>query len=79
MKNCIEWGGFIFSSTFHQFLAFVLPPHVNGVLLALQLIVLGVNLKGFPTAGLPSLAAIGFHVGIGSILGLYFLFWLKVW
>lgn len=39
---------------------------------------LGVNLKGLPSGGLPLAAAVGFHGGIAMILGLYFLFWLKL-
>ena len=43
-----------------------------------QLLRLGVNLKGFPTKAIPATFAILFHVGIGAVLFLYVLFWLKV-
>ncbi|XP_022728086.1 dolichyl-diphosphooligosaccharide--protein glycosyltransferase subunit 2-like [Durio zibethinus] len=39
---------------------------------------LGVNLKNFPTKALPATFAILFHVGIGAVLLLYVLFWLKL-
>lgn len=45
---------------------------------SLQLVKLGVNLKNFPSAPAPATFAILFHVGIGAILSLYALFWLKV-
>eukprot|EP00250_Pteridium_aquilinum_P024368 c2897_g1_i1 orf=270-2327(+) len=46
-----------------------------GFLVGLKL--LNTNIKSFPSSGLPMLAAVVFHVGIASILGLYILFWLK--
>ncbi|XVF72021.1 hypothetical protein PTKIN_Ptkin12aG0087900 [Pterospermum kingtungense] len=39
---------------------------------------LGVNLKKFPTKAVPATFAILFHVGIGAVLLLYVLFWLKL-
>ncbi|XWS31409.1 hypothetical protein CRYUN_Cryun23aG0073100 [Craigia yunnanensis] len=39
---------------------------------------LGVNLKNFPTKAIPATFAILFHVGIGAVLLLYVLFWLKL-
>uniref|UniRef100_A0A166FZN8 Dolichyl-diphosphooligosaccharide--protein glycosyltransferase subunit 2 n=1 Tax=Daucus carota subsp. sativus TaxID=79200 RepID=A0A166FZN8_DAUCS len=42
------------------------------------LIWLGVNLKSFPTSTVPATFAILFHVGIGAILFLYALFWIKL-
>ncbi|GKU86286.1 hypothetical protein SLEP1_g830 [Rubroshorea leprosula] len=39
---------------------------------------LGVNLKNFPTKAVPAVFAILFHVGIGAVLLLYVLFWLKL-
>ncbi|CAA6666451.1 unnamed protein product [Spirodela intermedia] len=39
---------------------------------------LGVNLKNFPSSAVPALLAILFHVGIGAVLSLYVLFWLKL-
>ncbi|KAG0583342.1 hypothetical protein KC19_3G128600 [Ceratodon purpureus] len=39
---------------------------------------LGVNLKNLPSGGLPLAACGGFHGGIAMILGLYFMFWLKL-
>ncbi|KAL3162543.1 proteasome regulatory particle base subunit [Trebouxia sp. C0010 RCD-2024] len=47
-------------------------------LLYLMLSSVGANLKGFPKGGASRLAAIAFHGGILSILGLYTLFWLKL-
>ena len=44
----------------------------------LQLKFLDINVKLFPKSGLPTIAALCFHAGIASILGLYVLFWLKV-
>lgn len=57
------------------FLVLTLLPLV-GFFLAYQR--LGVNLKALPSGGLPLAAAGGFHGGIALILGLYFLFWLKL-
>ncbi|KAK4748146.1 hypothetical protein SAY87_014732 [Trapa incisa] len=42
------------------------------------LLKLGLNLKNFPSASVPAMFAILFHVGIGAILSLYALFWLKM-
>ncbi|XWS76238.1 hypothetical protein CRYUN_Cryun01aG0158200 [Craigia yunnanensis] len=42
------------------------------------LLSLGVNLKNFPTKAVPATFAILFHVGIGAVLLLYVLFWLKL-
>lgn len=39
---------------------------------------LGVNLKNFPTAGLPLVSGILFHSGILAVLVLYILFWVKL-
>ncbi|KAL8101174.1 dolichyl-diphosphooligosaccharide--protein glycosyltransferase subunit 2 [Apium graveolens] len=39
---------------------------------------LGVNLKSFPTSTVPATFAILFHVGIGAVLCLYALFWIKL-
>ncbi|XP_022771284.1 dolichyl-diphosphooligosaccharide--protein glycosyltransferase subunit 2-like [Durio zibethinus] len=39
---------------------------------------LGVNLKNFPTKAVPATFAILFHGGIGAVLLLYVLFWLKL-
>ncbi|CAI0386149.1 unnamed protein product [Linum tenue] len=39
---------------------------------------LGVNLKNFPSAAAPALFAALFHLGIGAVLLLYVLFWLKL-
>ena len=44
----------------------------------LQLLRLGVNLKGFPSSVVPATFAALFHSGIAAILLLYALFWLKV-
>lgn len=44
----------------------------------LQLLRLGVNLKNFPSAIVPTTYAILFHAGIAAVLLLYSLFWLKV-
>jgi len=57
------------------FLVLTLIPLV-GFFVGLQQ--LGVNLKSLPSSGLPLAAAAGFHGGIAMILGLYFLFWLKL-
>ena len=34
----------------------------------------GVNVSGFPV----SLSGLGFHLGLGSIFGLYYFFWLNM-
>ncbi|XVE72919.1 hypothetical protein DITRI_Ditri11bG0076500 [Diplodiscus trichospermus] len=39
---------------------------------------LGVNLKNFPAKAVPATFAILFHVGIGAVLLLYVLFWLRL-
>ncbi|XP_078441866.1 ribophorin II (RPN2) family protein [Wolffia australiana] len=39
---------------------------------------LGANLKGFPASPTPALFAVLFHVGLGAVLALYALFWLKL-
>ncbi|KAL3517710.1 hypothetical protein ACH5RR_020299 [Cinchona calisaya] len=57
------------------FLGLVLLPLV-GFLIGLLL--LRVNLRNFPSATLPALFAISFHIGIGAILSLYMIFWLKL-
>ncbi|KAG0495727.1 hypothetical protein HPP92_000418 [Vanilla planifolia] len=44
---------------------------------ATMLMKLGVNLKGFPSAGVPAAFSILFHLGIAAVLMLYALFWLK--
>ena len=46
--------------------------------LLLQLVRLGVNLKNFPSLPGPAAFASLFHAGIGAVLLLYVLFWLKV-
>jgi oligosaccharyltransferase complex subunit delta (ribophorin II) len=46
--------------------------------LLLQLVCLGVNLKNFPSLPGPAAFASLFHAGIGAVLLLYVLFWLKV-
>lgn len=63
------------------------PPTLSNTFLILSLLpllgflvglkFLNTNMKNFPTSGLPGLAAVLFHLGIASILGLYVLFWLK--
>ncbi|OWM81502.1 hypothetical protein CDL15_Pgr007540 [Punica granatum] len=57
------------------FLALTLLPFLGFLV---GLLKLGVNLKNFPSAPVPAMFAILFHVGIGSILALYALFWLKL-
>ena len=44
----------------------------------LQLVRLGVNLKGFPSSSVAATFAALFHAGIAAILLLYTLFWWKV-
>jgi oligosaccharyltransferase complex subunit delta (ribophorin II) len=46
--------------------------------LLLQLVRLGVNVKNFPSLPGPAAFASVFHAGIGAVLLLYVLFWLKV-
>ncbi|MCO5551030.1 hypothetical protein L7F22_004526 [Adiantum nelumboides] len=63
------------------------PPTLSNTFLILSLVpllgylvglkLLNTNLKNLPSSGLPALAALFFHLGIASILGLYVLFWLK--
>ncbi|KAL5697327.1 hypothetical protein ACHQM5_030814 [Ranunculus cassubicifolius] len=48
------------------------------VVFLIGLLHLGVNLKNFPTAAVPAAFAILFHAGIGAVLSLYLLFWLKL-
>lgn len=48
------------------------------LLLFVMLSSIGANLKGFPRSGPALVAAVAFHGGIASILGLYTLFWLKL-
>ncbi|KAL7200897.1 hypothetical protein ACSBR1_032760 [Camellia fascicularis] len=57
------------------FLALVLLPFLGFLVGLLRL---GVNLKNFPTSTAPATFAILFHVGIGAVLSLYVLFWLKL-
>ncbi|CAI9107615.1 OLC1v1007010C1 [Oldenlandia corymbosa var. corymbosa] len=56
------------------FLGLVLLPFLGFLI---GLLVLRVNLKNFPSAALPAVFAIAFHLGIGAVLSLYFVFWLK--
>ncbi|TYJ09480.1 hypothetical protein E1A91_A11G144600v1, partial [Gossypium mustelinum] len=42
------------------------------------LLLLGVNLKNFPSNAVPATFATLFHVSIGAVLSLYVLFWLKL-
>lgn len=49
---------------------------IDGILL--QLMRLGVNLKNFPSLPGPAAFASLFHAGIGAVLLLYVLFWIKV-
>ncbi|KAL3531221.1 hypothetical protein ACH5RR_010543 [Cinchona calisaya] len=57
------------------FLGLVLLPFV-GFLIGLLL--LRVNLRNFPSSTLPAAFAIFFHIGIGAVLSLYTVFWLKL-
>jgi oligosaccharyltransferase complex subunit delta (ribophorin II) len=59
----------------YAFLGLVLLPLVGFLVGLLRL---GINLKNFPSSGLPAIFAILFHVGIAAVLGLYALFWLKL-
>lgn len=64
------------------------PPPLSNAFLVLTLLpllgflagpkLLSTNMRSFPTSGLPMLAALAFHGGIASILGLYILFWTKL-
>ncbi|GAA0152337.1 glycosyltransferase [Lithospermum erythrorhizon] len=57
------------------FLGLVLLPFIGFLIMLLRL---GVNLKNFPTTAVSSVFALLFHVGIGAVLLLYSLFWLKL-
>lgn len=59
----------------YAFLGLVLLPFFGFLV---GLLKLGVNLKNFPTATVPATFATLFHVGIGLVLSLYALFWLKL-
>ncbi|CAI5481245.1 unnamed protein product [Closterium sp. Yama58-4] len=59
----------------YSFVALVLLPLV---VLLVGLAVLGVNLKAFPSAGVPLLSALAFHGGIAALLLLYVAFWVQV-
>lgn len=48
------------------------------ILVSVQLLILGVNLKSFPSSSVHALFSLLFHAGIAAILLLYVLFWLKV-
>ncbi|XP_020207895.1 dolichyl-diphosphooligosaccharide--protein glycosyltransferase subunit 2 [Cajanus cajan] len=57
------------------FLGLILLPFIGFLVGLLRL---GVNLKNFPGSTVPATFAILFHVGIGAVLLLYVLFWLKL-
>ncbi|OAY34613.1 dolichyl-diphosphooligosaccharide--protein glycosyltransferase subunit 2 [Manihot esculenta] len=57
------------------FLGLTLLPFIGFLIGLLRL---GVNLKNFPSASVPAIFAILFHVGIAAVLLLYVLFWLKL-
>ncbi|XP_027349753.1 dolichyl-diphosphooligosaccharide--protein glycosyltransferase subunit 2-like [Abrus precatorius] len=57
------------------FLSLTLLPFVGFLVGLLRL---GVNLKNFPSSAAPATYAILFHLGIGAVLLLYVLFWLKL-
>ncbi|XP_022758423.1 dolichyl-diphosphooligosaccharide--protein glycosyltransferase subunit 2-like [Durio zibethinus] len=57
------------------FLGFTILPSLGFLIGLLRL---GVNLKNFPTKAVPATFAILFHFGIGAVLLLYVLFWLKL-
>ncbi|CAI5954658.1 unnamed protein product, partial [Closterium sp. NIES-64] len=59
----------------YSFVALVLLPLV---VLLVGLAVLGVNLKAFPSGGVPLLSALAFHGGIAALLLLYVAFWVQV-
>ncbi|CAI5469693.1 unnamed protein product [Closterium sp. Yama58-4] len=59
----------------YSFVALALLPLV---LLLVGLAVLGVNLKAFPSGGVPLLSALAFHGGIAALLLLYVAFWVQV-
>ncbi|KAG6502587.1 hypothetical protein ZIOFF_034872 [Zingiber officinale] len=48
------------------------------ILVSVQLLTLGVNLKSFPSSSVHALFSLLFHAGIAAILLLYVLFWLKL-
>ncbi|KAF5190155.1 Dolichyl-diphosphooligosaccharide--protein glycosyltransferase subunit [Thalictrum thalictroides] len=48
------------------------------LLFLVGLLRLGVNLKNFPTSAIPATFAFLFHAGLGAVLSLYLLFWLKL-
>ena len=52
--------------------------HNTDSLQSLQLLLLRVNLRNFPSSTLPAFFAISFHIGIAAVLSLYVVFWLKV-
>ncbi|KAF5782376.1 putative dolichyl-diphosphooligosaccharide--protein glycotransferase [Helianthus annuus] len=54
------------------------PPQELSYAFSTLLLCLGVNMKNFPTSTVPATFAILFHGGIGAVLGLYVLFWLKL-
>uniref|UniRef100_A0A1J3GK09 Dolichyl-diphosphooligosaccharide--protein glycosyltransferase subunit 2 n=1 Tax=Noccaea caerulescens TaxID=107243 RepID=A0A1J3GK09_NOCCA len=57
------------------FLGLIVLPFV-GFLIGLTY--LGVNIKSFPSSAGPAISALLFHGGIGAVLLLYVLFWLKL-
>ncbi|XP_039138283.1 dolichyl-diphosphooligosaccharide--protein glycosyltransferase subunit 2 [Dioscorea cayenensis subsp. rotundata] len=57
------------------FLALVLLPLLVFII---GLIRLRVNLKNFPSSPVPAVFSLLFHIGIGAVLVLYVLFWLKL-
>ncbi|KAM7254267.1 hypothetical protein ACFE04_031949 [Oxalis oulophora] len=56
------------------FLGVTLLPFIGFLVV---LLLMGVNLKNFPTSAVPATFAFLFHLGIGAVLLLYVLFWLK--
>lgn len=62
---------FLFSLTCHSYVVYACG-------IRLQLMRLGVNLKNFPSLPAPAAFASLFHAGIGAVLLLYVLFWIKV-
>ncbi|CAL0299667.1 unnamed protein product [Lupinus luteus] len=59
----------------HAFLGLILLPFIGFLIGLLRL---GVNLKNFPGSTVPATFAILFQLGIGAVLLLYVLFWLKL-
>eukprot|EP01018_Ginkgo_biloba_P024183 Gb_15372 [translate_table: standard] len=59
----------------YAFLALTILPAL-GFLIGLWS--MGVNLKNFPSSGLPLISALCFHGGILAVLVLYLLFWIKL-